>query len=47
MQFGPNALRETALVRKLMAVLADAGWLVLLPEGEAVDGIARKLAYRL
>ena len=46
-QYGPNALRETALVRKLMAALADAGWLVLLPEGEAVDGIARKLAYRI
>jgi hypothetical protein len=46
-QYGPNALRETALVRKLMAVLAEAGWLVLLPEGEVVDGIARKLAYRI
>lgn len=46
-QFGPNALRETALVRKLMKVLADAGWLVALDEGEVVGGIARKLAYRI
>jgi hypothetical protein len=46
-QYGPNALRETVLVRKLMAVLAEAGWLVPLPEGEAVNGIARKLAYRI
>jgi hypothetical protein len=46
-QFGPNALRETVLVRKLMAVLAEAGWLVLLPEGEAIGGIVRKLSYRI
>jgi hypothetical protein len=46
-QYGPNALRETAQVRKLMAVLAEAGWLVLLPEGETIGGITRKLAYRI
>ncbi len=46
-QFGPNALREAKAVRKLMAVLADLGWLVLLPDGEVIDGIARKLAYRI
>jgi hypothetical protein len=46
-QYGPNALRETAQVRKLMAALADAGWLVLLPEGETIGGITRKLAYRI
>jgi hypothetical protein len=46
-QFGPNALRETAQVRKLMAALAEAGWLVLLPEGETIGGITRKLSYRI
>jgi hypothetical protein len=42
---GPNALRETVMVRKPMALLADAGWLVMLPEGKVIGGIARKLAY--
>jgi len=46
-QFGPNPMRETATVRKLMTVLADSGWLVILPDGVVIDGKARKLAYRI
>ena len=46
-QFGPNALRETKTVRKLIALLADYGWLFALPEGTEIAGIARKLAYRI
>lgn len=46
-QFGPHGLRETGAARKLMAVLAEAGWLVLLPDGEVIDGMARKLAFRI
>ena len=47
MQYGPNALREAKVARKLMATLADSGWLVALPEGEVIGGAARKLAYRI
>lgn len=46
-QFGPNSMREARTVRKLMAVLADMGWLAPLPEGETIGGAARKLAYRI
>ncbi len=44
---GPNALRETAVVKKLMAVLAAHGWLVQLDPGTVIDGQARQLAYRI
>jgi hypothetical protein len=47
MQYGPNALREAKVARKLLATLADSGWLVALPEGEVIGGAARKLAYRI
>lgn len=47
MQYGPNALREAKVARKLMATLADSGWLVAMPEGEMIGGAARKLAYRI
>jgi hypothetical protein len=46
-QHGPNALRETAMARRLMEVLAGHGWLERLVEGAIVDGAARKLAYRI
>jgi hypothetical protein len=46
-QFGPNALRETRTARRLMAVLAEYGWLIALPDGTEIAGIARKLAYRI
>ncbi|MCF8486117.1 MAG: DUF3987 domain-containing protein [Rhodobacteraceae bacterium] len=47
MQYGPNALREAKVARKLMGTLADSGWLVALAEGEVIGGVARKLAYRI
>ena len=47
MQYGPNALREAKVARKLMGALADSGWLVALPEGALVGGMARKLAYQI
>ena len=46
-QFGPNAMRETKTARRLMALLAEYGWLVPLPDGTEIAGIARKLAYRI
>lgn len=46
-QFGPNALRETKTVQKLLGLLADYGWLVALPDGTEIAGIARKLSYRI
>lgn len=47
MQYGPNALREAKTARKLMAVLADSGWLVELPDGPVIGGMTRKLAYQI
>lgn len=44
---GPNSLRETATVKKLMKVLEDHGWLTLLEAGTIVDGQARQLAYKI
>lgn len=44
---GPNSLRETATVKKLMAVLAAHGWLAQLELGALVDGQARQLAFRI
>ena len=44
---GPNALRETATVKKLMALLADHGWLQLLEQGAVVDGKSRSTAYQI
>jgi hypothetical protein len=45
--FGPNALRETATVKKLMLVLADHGWLHPLEKGSVIDGRSRQIAYRI
>lgn len=44
---GPNALRETATVKKLMGVLAAHGWLYQLPAGEVIGGQARQVAYKI
>jgi hypothetical protein len=45
--FGPNSIRETVTVKKLMKVLADHGWLAQLDAGTVIDGKARRLAYRV
>lgn len=44
---GPNSLRETTIVKKLMKILADHGWLVTLEPGTIIDGKSRQLAYRV
>ncbi len=44
---GPNALRETATIRKLMGVLENHGWLFQLEAGAVIDGQARQIAYRI
>lgn len=44
---GPNRMRETTAVREAMAVLERHGWLIRLPEGAEVDGIARREAFRI
>ncbi len=45
--WGPNAMRVTKTASKLMAVLADHGWLVALSPGTEIDGMARRQAYRI
>lgn len=44
---GPNSLREAKTIKQLMVILANHGWLVLLPRGENIDGESRRLSYRI
>jgi len=44
---GPNPLRVTTTVKKLMGVLASHGWLAPLEAGTVIDGRARQLAYQI
>ena len=44
---GPNSLRETSAVKKLMNILETHGWLHGLEPGVVIDGQARQLAYRI
>lgn len=44
---GPNSLRETATVKKMMGVLESHGWLFRLEAGAVIDGQARQIAYRI
>ncbi|RVG89296.1 YfjI family protein [Sinorhizobium meliloti] len=46
-QYGPNSLRETAVVKETLKSLERSGWLVRLPTGATVRGQARKEAYRV
>ena len=46
-RFGPNRLREGQATRETLAVLEQNGWVVQLPEGTEVQGIRRKVAYRI
>ena len=46
-QFGPNALRETATATAALGVLDRHGWLVALPAGTMVRGKSRKTAWRI
>lgn len=47
MQKGPNALREGRVAKAAIATLERYGWLVRLPDGAMVRGVARKEAYRV
>lgn len=44
---GPNRLRESKTARETVAILEKAGWLVRLPEGSIVQGMARKDAWQI
>ena len=44
---GPNSLRETATVKKLMTFLEGHGWLVELEPGTVIDGQSRQVAYKI
>ncbi|AXI43531.1 YfjI family protein [Sulfitobacter sp. SK011] len=46
-QFGPNSIRETAAVKKLLTVLSAHGWLIQLESGTVIGGQARQVAYRI
>lgn len=46
-RYGPNRMRETKTVREALALLEAHGWLVRLPDGTVVQGMARKEAFRI
>ncbi len=46
-QLGPYSLRETAKAKEMLSELEKYGWVVKLPSGTEVRGVARKLAYRV
>ncbi|MEM9788323.1 MAG: YfjI family protein [Pseudomonadota bacterium] len=46
-RWGPNSMRETTKIRKLMNALSIHGWLQELEKGTEVDGQSRQLAYRV
>jgi hypothetical protein len=46
-QRGPNAVREQAAAKKLVATLESHGWLTRLPQGANVAGVYRRDAWRI
>ena len=46
-QFGPNAIRTKATAIKAMTVLEAHDWVIRLPGGTKVDGVARRDVWRL
>lgn len=46
-QFGPNRLRETKLLKALLAILEAHGWVTKLAEGTEVGGVPRKQAWKI
>jgi len=44
---GPSRLRESPEANKAVQMLVDHGWLIPLPPGTALDGQARKAAWRV
>lgn len=44
---GPNRLRESPEALKAAQLLADHGWLVPIPPGTKIDGVARKQSWRV
>jgi len=44
---GPNRLRETRIAREPVAMLEKTGWLIRLPEGTEVQGMARREAWHV
>jgi Protein of unknown function (DUF3987) len=47
LRFGPNSLREAAIIRPLIAILAKAGWVILQDVGTFYDGATRSELYRI
>jgi hypothetical protein len=46
-QRGPSAVRDAATARRVVNILESHGWIIRLPEGTEVDGVARKEAWEL
>ncbi len=44
---GPNSLRETKLVRKIIPILEANGWLIRVPDGVEVLGEKSREAWRV
>jgi hypothetical protein len=46
-QKGPNAIREKATARRMVGILVDHGWLLLVTGGAVVAGHHRREAWRV
>jgi hypothetical protein len=46
-QRGPNAIRDGAIARKIVHILAEHGWLVPAPPGTEIDGVRRQEVWRI
>lgn len=47
LQFGPVGARRAKILKRLLEILMQHGWIHELPEGTEVDGKKRRKAYRL
>jgi hypothetical protein len=46
-QYGPNAIRDAATARNIVAILEDHGWLARIPAGADIAGVHRRDAWRI
>ena len=47
LQYGPNSLRQVDRMRGAMHLLANYGWVVLIPGGAVIDGKRHKEAWEI
>lgn len=46
-RYGPNAIRDSQLARRLIKILEEHGWLIPIDGGAVIDGVKSKAAWRV